>query len=160
MRNLLVLFLGILGGFSTFAQQREVLSSAGDKVQVNGTSVSYTLGEPVVAFASNDTASLASGFQQSNIIISNALPRNEIGVQAKIYPNPAVNFFYLELEKKDDAGFFIVLHNTQGQFVFRKSVHISPMQVSLAGYPKGVYYLTLLNASNERLHQFKVVKTE
>lgn len=160
MKNLFILVFGIICSVTTLAQQRDVISAAGDDVNVDGVAMSFTIGETVVEMANNDSVYLTAGFQQSNIIISNALPKEEIKIKAKVFPNPAINFFYIEINQPENSQFFIVLHNTKGQFILRQNVNVSPLQVSLAGLPNGVYYLTVLNNSNERMHQFKVLKTE
>lgn len=160
MKNLFILFFWITFSVTTWAQHRDVISAAGDDIKLDGVAMSFTIGETVVEMANNDSIHLTSGFQQSNIIISNSLPKEDIRISAKVYPNPAVDFFFLEINQPENSQYLIVLHNTKGQFILRQNVNRSPQQVSLADLPKGVYYLTLLNSENERLQQFKVLKTE
>lgn len=160
MKNLFFLSFILLSGLSMFAQQREVISTAGDDVSVDGVAMSFTIGEAVVEMGNTDSIFLTAGFQQSNIIISNALPNEEVRLKAKVFPNPAKDYFYLEIEQNGKNEFFMVLHNTKGQFILRQNINASPLKVSLSGFPDGIYYLTLLNQENKRVQQFKVLKTE
>lgn len=145
---------------SIFAQEREIISAAGDDIFVEQTNMSFTIGETVVELSNSDSIYLTAGFQQSNILVSIPLAIDEIRISAKVFPNPAIDYFYLDIDNQDTQGFIAVLHNTKGDFIRKNQLNITPVKVSLAALPSGVYYFTILNQKNKRMHQFKILKTE
>lgn len=160
MKNRIFLLLAVFACIHLSAQEREVISAAGDDVSIDETSMSFTIGEPVVELSTSDSIYLTAGFQQSNIIVSIPMPIEDIKISIKVFPNPAVNHFYLDIDNRYLDGLFLVMHNTKGEFIRREALKASPQKVSLEGFSTGVYYLTVLNQSNEKLHQFKILKTE
>lgn len=160
MKKYYVFIIWILTVSSLLAQEREVISAAGDDVMVNQVNMSYTIGETVVALSTSDSMYVTAGFQQSNVLISIPLPIEEIRISAKVFPNPAVDYFYLDIDHQDTNGFVVVMHTTKGEFIRKDNVNDAPLKVSLAGLPTGVYYLTVLGQGNEKLHQFKILKIE
>lgn len=156
-----IFFIFWIASFSSvYAQEREVISTAGGDETVEELNMTFTIGEPVVELATGDSLYLTAGFQQSNILVSIPLSVDEIHISAKVFPNPAKDYFYLDIDNQDTQGFMAALHNTKGDFIRIDCVNAAPLKVSLSGLPSGVYYLTVLSQENKKMHQFKILKTE
>lgn len=161
MRYIYVLV--IIGAFctsSSFAQVQEIIASTGGGDTTGSKYYSYTIGDLVVQSGMKDSLYLASGFQQSDVIVSLQVAIKDVKSEAKIYPNPSADHFYLELKSKTLPNYSVVLHTNKGEFVFQKYFKNDKVKISTMGLAAGVYYLTVINEKGELLNQFKVLKAK
>jgi hypothetical protein len=122
----------------------QVVSSSGGyyKDASSGLNISWTLGEPVIATLAPNGVDLmlTQGFQQGNLFGTDVPIPDFNSLQFKMYPNPAVNKVYFEVDNKDAKGTFtvevfditgrkIILENL-GQFtnLERKSLPVSSLK--------------------------------
>ncbi len=143
---------------SGFAQQREIISSAGSDTIVGEEYYSFTIGETVIEATNMNGFWVASGFEQSDLYASINVSTDEILMEAKIYPNPSIDYFFLEITGTSSASFKAVLHNSKGYFVQQKTFSDTKVKFETTGLAPGVYYLTVIDDNDNRMNQFKVVK--
>ena len=82
---------------------QSVVSPAGNNVEAETFSISWTLGEVAVSTLTSDGIILSQGFQQGNLFV-NAIEGIESEFQLKTYPNPVVN--KLIIESSDQNQFY------------------------------------------------------
>ncbi|HNS18056.1 MAG TPA: T9SS type A sorting domain-containing protein [Bacteroidales bacterium] len=97
-----------------WAQGQQVISSGGNYSEAGGISVSWTLGEPVIATFSNDGLILTQGFQQPTMIIGGHLltiPAGWSGISSWVSPTVPLAEDIFDPVEND----LIVLLNPYGQ---------------------------------------------
>jgi hypothetical protein len=91
----------------------------------------------------------------SMLVGSKSLNINESKLLAKVYPNPATNFFTIQLSEKNQNPVIYSLFDICGR-IMRSGLVFDGESVDLTTTPKGIY---LVKLSDGKQHQFiKVVK--
>jgi len=84
------------------------------------------------------------------LLVSNMVNKNS---QVRIYPNPAHNMIFLEINSNVSGQ--LVIYNTMGQAVNTISdVYQSKTQIDIAGLPDGMYYILYRDASEQKAITF------
>jgi hypothetical protein len=90
----------------------------------------------------------------TNII--NSIPNVISNISVRLYPNPAQDFIYFELENQSEIINYKVM-DLNGRIRSEKSIsEQNPVQVNVSDLPKGLYILVL--TSNNNSHRVKFVK--
>lgn len=77
---------------------------------------------------------------------------------AKIYPNPTKGFVNIELHQKNKISF--TLTDVLGKRVLQGQFADITNKIDLSNQTSGIYYLTLINPSNNQKETSKIIKTK
>ncbi len=138
-----------------FAQQQEVISSAGASFENSSGSISFTIGECISSTLTSTDIILTQGFQQSNLVLIDNLSIGPLGIEIVAYPNPAKEFVILKIDKSQDFSF--VLCDLTGRIIEKKDVVKSETEINLNYLDPSVYILKILK-DNEEVKTFKIIK--
>ena len=138
-----------------FAQQQEVISSAGASFENSSGSISFTIGECISSTLTSPDVILTQGFQQSNLVLIDNLSIRPLGIEIVAYPNPAKEFVILKIDKSQDFSF--VLCDLTGRIIEKKDVVKSETEINLNYLDPSVYILKILK-DNEEVKTFKIIK--
>lgn len=141
----IILSLALVQAFGQTAAL-QVVSSAGGyyKDNASGLSISWTLGEPVIATFTSTNLMLTQGFQQGNLF-GTAAPKPELpSLSLNMYPNPAINWVKFDLSNAEAKGDFVVevfeitgrkiIHSNLGQYSDQDT-----KELSIGSLKSGIY---------------------
>lgn len=86
-----------------------------------------------------------------------AVERVDLTREVKIYPNPFVNKFILEIEGQENSLMDVQIFTSQGLNIKDINALSSHSEIDVSDLPTGVYFM-LLNSEDGRLYSKKVVK--
>lgn len=75
-----------------------------------------------------------------------------------LYPNPADDFIYLEIQNYDGAKVNVNIINLQGEIMFNKDLDSDFEQIDISDFPNGVYFVKVISSMNYKIE--KIVKTQ
>ncbi len=127
----------------------QVVSSAGGYFSNASLSVSWTLGEPVIATLSSANLMLTQGFQQGNLFGTDVpLNPNLNSFNFKMYPNPANNKVWFDVNNQKAKGDFVVeVYDITGRKIINQNlgqfVNQELMELSIATLKPGIYLVNV-----------------
>ena len=103
---------------------------------------------------------LFTGFSLTGISQSKPAPAQESAKVVKLYPNPAVSFINIELDKKYDPSYSIVVFSFIGKKVAEIRVTEQKINISLTDFYRGIYIYQLRDGQGNIVAsgKFQVVK--
>lgn len=150
-----ILFLLILSTSQIQAQNlvRTVISSCGDRAQLSGIIVDWTMGE-VISGAYHQNISLQQGFHQRDDLLTSLydVKSNHL---FKAFPNPTSN--ELNIWTSVEGNYSLVIYNLQGQQVYEQKMSGGSTRCEIDFLTTGNYILILKNNSGH-LAYFKLQK--
>jgi hypothetical protein len=154
----------VLSFFSnlSFSQtlHHEMISSQGTSTTLSsGLLVSQTIGQQIVYNHSSEGLIVQQGYQQSFW----SLYLYEIGkttYQAKIYPNPVIDFLTIEIENFPDQILSIAIFDVNGRMVYNSnhSIFNSKVNLDLTKLSRGTYLLKF--SGKEIVDYVKMIKQQ
>lgn len=138
-----------------FAQQQEVISTAGTSFENNSGSISFTIGECISSTLTSSGVILTQGFQQSKLVIIDNQPIKPLGIEIVAYPNPTKEFVILKIDKSQDFSF--VLCDLTGRIIEKKDIVSSETEIDVNYLDPSAYILKVLK-NNEEVKTFKIIK--
>jgi len=157
MKNLTIMnkyfFLFLLAiSVTAYSQDlpQQVVASAGDQYTNASASVSWTVGELVIATLSSSSVTLSQGFQQGNLTVNTLVDQDMLDFNLKAYPNPVIDILILETDEKQQMYQVI---NMQGEVVLNGNITAVLQEIDFTNLPNGVY---LLSVDQKQTH--KIIK--
>ena len=155
-------FILLFISFISFAQQisPEVIASGGDHFENSDLSMSWTIGETVIATLESDYI-LTQGFHQDIFTITAVDEKELENISINIFPNPTADYLYIDWKSNTQLmeQVNIQLLDMNGKVLLEKSYH-SPsdiMMINLQSYERAHYILRLING--RQIKTFKIIKT-
>ena len=140
-----------------------ILSSAGGEGKSSTMSLSWTLGEPVVATATSFEKMITQGFHQPVLLVKNQTPvivKAEFkGLKINIAPNPVQSVLKIRIVSPNDSRVDMQLYTADGKKLFHKVSSGTDVttDVNMTGYASGLYLLRLYNAFG-LIKTFEIIK--
>lgn len=167
MKKFTIISLLLLGFFAVKAQTSilEVVSPAGSYFMndVAGISISWTLGEPVIATFVNEGAGivLTQGFQQGNMFATN-LPENTVSAfSAQIYPNPAKTETTVKVTVPNQLMVNVQVFDITGRIILFESFEPIATEhqykLNVSSLKQGIY-LVKVSAGDKQQKVIKLIK--
>lgn len=145
--------------FSFFASSavtaQEVISTQGDSYSNASGNIDFTIGEVIIATATDGTNDLTQGFHQTNwnfLGVEDFAPNYE----ATIFPNPTSEVLNIRTSTFENVTYS--LYDVQGKLVLQDILSAEQTPIQVSQLAPGNYSLTL-NNEKENLKTFKLVKT-
>ena len=157
----IILSLAMLSVFSANSQQ--VISSAGNTktVKSGGTdiTVSWTIGEGVVATFESSNKTLTQGFHQPLMveIFPTAIEGSQL-LDMVAYPNPTYDRILFK-GGDPDGIYHIRLVDKLGRVLEQKSVPAVDLEVEMSKYNNGTYLIEVVEDNTEKRRIFNIIKT-
>jgi hypothetical protein len=163
----LILSLALVQAFGqTPAIVMQVVSSSGGyyKDATSGLNISWTLGEPVIETLSNSGANLmiTQGFQQGNLFMVDAPNPVLPSLSLRMYPNPAINKIWFEVNNQTAKGEFTVeVYDITGRKILNQElgefINQEAKEFSVANLKSGIY-LVKVKIGNFNSDIIKLIK--
>ncbi len=128
---------------------RSIVASAGNNVDTETISVSWTLGEVAIATLNSDGLILSQGFQQGNLFID-AIEGTHPEFQLKTYPNPVIDKLIIESSNLNQLYEII---DVNGRVIKNGFIDSNPFELDLTNLPSGPYFLRV-----EQIQTHKIIK--
>lgn len=149
-----------LFGYGTVAiQAQKSISAAGGNAAGTGGTVSYTIGQVVYTPISGATGIITQGVQQPYEIsvVTGIEEASEINLEISVYPNPAVGYVNLKVEKYDADNLSYMLYDMNGMLFQKKKVEGSETRIQIGHLLPGTYFLRIAD-NNKDIKIFKIIK--
>lgn len=65
-----------------------------------------------------------------------------------VYPNPAINWLYVDLSWRKDGEVTVKLSNTSGQVVLQEKLNAGVHRINISSLPRGFYILTVISSKD------------
>ena len=161
MKAHFLLFFFFLASYS-YGQSLEqfIIGSAGNFSSAStGTSLSWTLGEPMISTENSSSAILTQGFQQPLVVtpLSTNLSQNQ-SVNLQVFPNPTLE--KVTLEKETNTALNAELLDILGQSIDHYSLVENQTIISLETLPAATYLLCIRALNGQIIQTFKIQKTQ
>lgn len=141
----------------------QVVASAGGYYSSANLSVSWTVGEPVISTLTSANVILTQGFQQGNLF-GTGIPINPNlnSFSLKMFPNPAINKVYFDVNNLKVKGAFIVaVYDITGRSIITQNLgqydNQEQMELSVSFLKSGLY-LVKVRIGNFNSDVIKFVK--
>ncbi len=138
----------------------QVVATAGNYASNGGYSVSWTLGEPVIATATSGSTTLTQGFQQPSYNVLSVTNGKTEGFEVNVYPNPATDFVVVDWKTDDQNMLYITLYDVTGRMISEQSYSASQDKVSInmSKLASAQYFLEVRNKDNSINKIFQISK--
>lgn len=156
-----ILFYFLFLATYSYAQSLEqfVISSAGNFSNTStGTTLSWSVGEPMISTESSNTAILTQGFQQPIDVnpLSVDIKLNQ-DIRLQVYPNPTSE--QITFQKETDKTLKAELFNMLGKSIGHYSITQRQTNISLQHLPSATYLLRIQDLDQQIIKTFKIQKT-
>lgn len=78
-----------------------------------------------------------------DVTIGNSVNEFIFSQYASVYPNPASEVLNILLFSADSEGRILTIENSTGQIIYSENISNSKMEISLEGYPSGIYFIRM-----------------
>ncbi len=154
--SLLITLISVIVPLSSVCGQTSFVS--GGASTGNEVNVSFSIGQPVIGYASDGNSSINIGVQQVyEEIISTAADFQYSDISLSVYPNPFVDMIEVQVSDPNPA-YNVLIFDTKGALVYSFSLTTSPLSLNLSALPDGVYHLALTDKQLKLLGNVKIVK--
>lgn len=146
----------VLLAFGTASHGQQLISTGGDYFSGESGSMSWSVGELVVATFTNENTALTQGFHQTYTygVYTQDLETEE---HFLTYPNPARDHFYVMAPHLEDQNYDYILMDFTGKMVASGKIQNSPERISLSGMQSSVYFLRITE-KNRHVKTLRIIK--
>lgn len=163
MKHFIVIITVSLTSFVTNAQSLTptVFSILGSTFENANFSLSYTIGEPVMATLTNSNNILTQGFQQPLYdVVSNITDyANSLFLNINVFPNPTNKLIHVELNASENKKALMYLYDISGKVITTETFQTNTTQtIHLENAASGQYHLKITDEYNQLLSTHKIQK--
>ena len=139
-----------------------VIASAGESNEAGGLNISWTLGEIAIETLEDNgnTLILTQGFQQGYFEITSVGEPLSNNFSLNIYPNPAGEFVWVDLDSEEILNAVLELYDLEGRMVYQNKLNVmeGANKVNLQDLNASQYILRVVDTSGNVLQTFKLIK--
>jgi len=154
-----IMAIGLLVLLSDFTYAQQVISSSGETGQNSSGTISYTLGEMVIATQTNGINTITQGFHQTQLIVTAIQEHSDPGFSITAFPNPTNDFVILKIEKGESRNIEFIVFDALGKTLLKEKLTDSEQKVTFKLLNAGNYFIKVLKNKIE-VKIFKIVKTQ
>ncbi len=140
-----------------YINAQEVVAPAGNHHTTSQGSVSWTLGETVISFYSNDQFLLTQGFQHGMITISTLVGHTEWAAIFQAYPNPAGDHLIITSQKEFNWSVKYELFGLEGKVMQHGGLLFPETKIDVHHLLPGAYFIRIYQ-HHRLLTTFKILK--
>ncbi len=174
MKKYLLIGLVSMSAFFSKAQEKDTVFiqlygiGGGYGEASNGNSLSYSIGETMVATTSNFNQTLTQGFQQNSFkAVVGIIELKDVAINVEAYPNPTTEFLNIKISGKNQElnakDYELIMFDMLGKQVQLEKNWIdeTTIQLDLKQIPTGMYLVNFKEIKTAKIvSTFKVTKTE
>ncbi len=134
-----------------------VLAPAGHYHESEQMSMSWTLGETIIAtFVSADIV-LTQGFQQPVLKVSTIAKEPDLDFQITAFPNPTRGHTNISTNQLQAESLTYRVYDLQGRFIIGNPLEGSHTRIAFYDYDPGIYFIRILQ-DKKPVKTFKIIK--
>lgn len=130
----------------------DVTNSAGFSSNMDGMSLSNSIGESATSTITGSNSIITQGFLQPELFS----PCN--GIEFRVYPNPFLDVITIDIQNCDQPLHSVVVYDLYGKELVRKV--LAGNQIHLGILPVGMYVVLGLSEQGAQLGSFKINRTK
>lgn len=155
-----MIFTVLLLKVMNLCNAQEVLAVAGKEAANGNTSISYTIGEPIILTLQNGTIKLTQGFQQNVYSIATLTKENNLDLSVKVFPNPVSNLLQVQLALPYNNSLQLKLFSLEGKIVWQGNIGngIQMQNIDISSLAASTYFLHLIDEKNQLQSSYKIEK--
>jgi len=152
----IIVLLFISVSFGQVAVKKSTISSGGE-ISTNGNiTVISNVGEVAIQENSQGNILISEGFISPEILQTTGVSDYTMVSNIRIYPNPAVKYVNILMEKSND--YEIILMDMNGKELLTRTDNTQQFQIDLSAYQNATYLLIVKNISTKQYQVFKLIK--
>lgn len=155
MKSITVLTLFLILAFNSFAQ--EVIATAGETFENDEISISWTLGETIIATFEAGDIVLTQGFHQDTYEITSIKEQYESEINISIFPNPANEEFFIKYDGADFDRYFINIYSIDGNLIDEKDLVDELTGIDITNLQSGEYIISVTD-QEKKYRSYKLIK--
>jgi len=161
MKKLITLFV-LISLFTVCKSQTIssfVIGSAGEEYDVNGTKMSFTVGEIMIESYTNGTK-INQGFQ-STVPIKIVDVVNEVeNYQIKMYPNPSLEVVNIQIlnSSKNSKNLSFKMYDINGKLMFSNKLTSDNYELNISSLAAGTYMLNIYDKKMKLVKSNQIIK--
>ncbi len=139
----------------------EVISAAGDRFEIPGYSVEWTLGEPAILTLESSGHQFTQGFHQPTYMLMTSVKSSNWNPgEVNIFPNPAQELVFADLKLSEISVLKISLMTIDGVILdnIEKTIQNGTLEFDLAKYPDGTYLLSIQTLDGKKQSSYIIQK--
>lgn len=162
MKQILLIVIMIWGSTLSYCQsiKPDVITTSGNVDATSNNSVSWTIGECITETFSDAGNKLTQGYQQGNYDVSTLVDNTGNLIKIVLYPNPATDYVYLEIQLQDIFGSYFQLYDLNGRCLINEKINSEKTEIWLGSYSSNAYILNVYAANKKLLKSFKIIKNK
>ncbi len=153
-----VMLLVYLAGYGQTLLPETILSSGGDFANTTA-QISWTLGDFQTTTYVKDQIVLTQGFLQSQIKVTDVFNiDNSANVELKVFPNPVINYLYINIISNENKKISWQLINQNGKIIRNDDIYNKHSEIDFGSYKAGIYYLKTYSKDGSFVKIFKIIR--
>lgn len=158
-KDLMVLIIIAGLSFPAIGFSQAVFPAGGGSASGSAGSVSYSIGQAIMADGSGSTGLVGSGFQQpyEKVIINGLNDDLSIDLLITTFPNPVSNILNLKSKGSESADMYYRLINSRGEILLNEKIISDEMDIQMKNYSPGVYFLNVYR-NKVNVRSIKIIK--
>lgn len=156
MKSRIILIFLLFSGIAIINAQT-IIAPSGTTYSNGNTIIDFTLGEMIISTYSTNNTGITQGFHQTSVKISAVVDINP-DFSILVYPNPTSEFIYIE-SSKPTKDYHLEIYDTDGRLIIRKEMNELSTSANISQYATAIYFLRILNAHENRVKVYKIIKT-
>ncbi len=122
---------------------QELVSNSGAYFSNSSGSLTWSVGEAVIATISDGTDTLTQGFHQSRFSFTDISESQLDGISVSVFPNPTADQFSIEITSNDLEGFSYTLLDQHGKSLGNKEITDKVTDVDMLNHPAATYFVSV-----------------
>ena len=140
--------------------QETIPAAGGDATGLDGSSVSYTIGQITYTTNSSTNGSVAMGVQQPyEISIVTGIEATNINLELSVYPNPTTDRLTLAVKDTELNNLKFQLYDLSGKLIQQDQLREQNTQISMQNLAAATYLLKVTD-SNKVVKTFKIIRNK
>jgi len=156
LKQISILILSLIT--TSFSKAQVSINTSGGDINGIGGNVSYSFGQVSYSNFFEASGKLTEGVQQPYEIFTLEINEKNQNVAFKVFPNPTTGIIFLEKEGNHAEKYTFELSDILGNLLLSQNLSINSSYIDLSVFPPSVYYITIYDEQNRKVHSFKIIK--
>lgn len=158
MKKLLII-TSLLFSVNTYCQ--EVTASGGNYFSSANNSISFTIGEPIIATYTRANNAITQGFHQTKLSeVNTSISNYYSDATIAVFPNPAINSVQVSIQNANVINYKTNVYDLAGKIVYESLVYNTKAneQIEVSNWAEGTYIIQIVDDKNQTLATAKIIK--
>lgn len=157
-----ILIIALIFSIHSYSQDlsQKVISNQGSSGTVNGITLDWTIGEPIVETVTTAAFIFTQGFHQP-LLNSEILGINkENDLSVVIWPNPVNYMLNININNHNESELILKLFGVRGRFIKQISAnHLdTKISINVSDLSSGIYFLHISSSNGLSYETHKIIK--